>query len=370
MEEGKKAVREHLDMLDSHYLKAGKFVAGSAVPTIADLSIRPCLEFLRAVPIPFSATTQAYLDRFDKHVSSFKSVNAPLQGFIASLGFAPASKPQSAAAIFASWTPAKVQPGPTWKKVPRPQWKNTSRPDIAKELERLRVHDASSKELPVAAAPKDAPKNAPKVASKAAPKAATTDDASTEKFEFSHGHFHYKLCPNDSPEKHHLQGCKCQEKKNVHAKFLCGKASESAGRKYADQALLYVLDISPNSHGTMVLVKEANLNVRVQFLDVIKGETRTPEFLSTNPFHCCPTLEIGKHRVCVAGYSDVLFRFYREMRCLGVERDLANNRRQAQAVCLVPNGPGRARSHRHGPRLATNDPVPCHREVRLPRFGL
>jgi len=55
---------------------------------------------------------------------------------------------------------------------------------------------------------------------------------------------------------------------------------------------LYTLGISPNSHGPMALVAEAKLeDVQIKALDPRKGETRSPEFVAKNPFHCCPTIE-------------------------------------------------------------------------------
>lgn len=58
-------------------------------------------------------------------------------------------------------------------------------------------------------------------------------------------------------------------------------------------ATLYTLAVSPNSHGILSLIAQNKLPIANKSLDPMKGETRTPEFLAKNPFHCCPTLEDG-----------------------------------------------------------------------------
>jgi len=54
---------------------------------------------------------------------------------------------------------------------------------------------------------------------------------------------------------------------------------------------LHVLVVSANSHGPLTLNAAAKLGYEVNALDAMKGETRTPEFMAKNPYHCCPTLE-------------------------------------------------------------------------------
>jgi len=56
-------------------------------------------------------------------------------------------------------------------------------------------------------------------------------------------------------------------------------------------AKLHVLAISVNCHGVQTLIAENKLDVTTVVLDLAKGETRTPQFLAINPFHCAPTLE-------------------------------------------------------------------------------
>lgn len=56
---------------------------------------------------------------------------------------------------------------------------------------------------------------------------------------------------------------------------------------------LYIIAGSANSHGALTLNAEAKLDYEIKPLDVMQGETRTPEFLAKNPYHGCPTLGDG-----------------------------------------------------------------------------
>jgi len=60
---------------------------------------------------------------------------------------------------------------------------------------------------------------------------------------------------------------------------------------------LYILAVSANSHGTLSLAQQHNVELVIKPLDAMKGETRTPEFLAINPFHCCPCLVEGDFSV-------------------------------------------------------------------------
>lgn len=79
------------------------------------------------------------------------------------------------------------------------------------------------------------------------------------------------------------------------AKSKKGGKKPAAAAPAAAQAAstLYVLEPAPNSHGAMCLIEENKLPFSFSPLDLRKGDTRTPEFLAKNPFHCLPTLEDG-----------------------------------------------------------------------------
>ena len=58
---GKDDTMELLSGFESYYLKdEGKFIGGFENPTIADLSVRPALEFLKACDFAFPAKTKVH----------------------------------------------------------------------------------------------------------------------------------------------------------------------------------------------------------------------------------------------------------------------------------------------------------------------
>jgi len=72
---------------------------------------------------------------------------------------------------------------------------------------------------------------------------------------------------------------------------------------------LYILGVSPNSHGPMSLVGEAKIaEIEIKPLDPRKGETRSPEFVAKNPYHCCPTIE-DRASGTVVWESNAVLRF-------------------------------------------------------------
>jgi glutathione S-transferase len=83
--EERKTLDALLDKIETFFLKDNKFVGGSAVPTIADLSFRPGLALL--CEASFLPRTQAYIERFDIAVPSYRIVSVP-----------------DARAVFASWS--------------------------------------------------------------------------------------------------------------------------------------------------------------------------------------------------------------------------------------------------------------------------
>lgn len=71
------------------------------------------------------------------------------------------------------------------------------------------------------------------------------------------------------------------------------RAAQAATKAASAGPTLHVLEVSSNSHAVMALAKVCKLDVDVHAMDMTKGETRAPEFVAKNPFHCCPTLEEG-----------------------------------------------------------------------------
>uniref|UniRef100_A0A7S3YFE2 GST N-terminal domain-containing protein n=2 Tax=Lotharella globosa TaxID=91324 RepID=A0A7S3YFE2_9EUKA len=57
---------------------------------------------------------------------------------------------------------------------------------------------------------------------------------------------------------------------------------------------LYKADVSANSVGCIAFNEFSGLKWETKSVDLMKGETRTPEFLAMNPLHICPTLKINK----------------------------------------------------------------------------
>lgn len=65
----------------------------------------------------------------------------------------------------------------------------------------------------------------------------------------------------------------------------------SGGASSQNTLVLHEMPISVNNLGCMILIKENG--IKHEFINAF-GKTRTPEFLSMNPFHGTPTLQDGK----------------------------------------------------------------------------
>jgi glutathione S-transferase len=83
--QGQEEVKINVAEFESLYLKDGKFINGSSEPTIADLSIRPALNWLTLFEIPVPKGIQAYNARFDARVSSYQPLAACQKGFVAEM---------------------------------------------------------------------------------------------------------------------------------------------------------------------------------------------------------------------------------------------------------------------------------------------
>ncbi|KAJ9465933.1 Glutathione S-transferase 1 [Diplonema papillatum] len=59
-------------------------------------------------------------------------------------------------------------------------------------------------------------------------------------------------------------------------------------------AELYLARVSVNCHGPWLALELGGVEHEVKDVDLMKGETRTPEFLAMNPAHCVPTLKDGE----------------------------------------------------------------------------
>ena len=70
--------------------------------------------------------------------------------------------------------------------------------------------------------------------------------------------------------------------------------SEAVKEKGSSKVELHELPISANSLGCMMLCKDSALPV--EFINSM-GKTRTEEFMSFNPMHCCPTVKDGDFAV-------------------------------------------------------------------------
>lgn len=70
---------------------------------------------------------------------------------------------------------------------------------------------------------------------------------------------------------------------------------------------LYTLAVSANSFGLVSLIKHIKFDVEIKPLDMMKGETRTPEFLKLNPNHGCPTLEYEPGKAIIE--SNAILRY-------------------------------------------------------------
>lgn len=72
---------ERMEEFVNFYLKGGKFIGDRDAPTIADLSIAPAIEFLRAKKgYEFKPEVSAYLQRVEGACPSYKEHMAGLRG--------------------------------------------------------------------------------------------------------------------------------------------------------------------------------------------------------------------------------------------------------------------------------------------------
>lgn len=78
-------VKTDLENFVKFYIQDGKFINGCDKPTLADLSVRPPMNFLKVLDYKFPKEVQAYMDRFDKAVPSFADCSAATDDVIASV---------------------------------------------------------------------------------------------------------------------------------------------------------------------------------------------------------------------------------------------------------------------------------------------
>eukprot|EP00466_Bigelowiella_natans_P008660 jgi/Bigna1/91357/estExt_fgenesh1_pg.C_980027 len=57
--------------------------------------------------------------------------------------------------------------------------------------------------------------------------------------------------------------------------------------------ILFKCDVSANSVSTIAFNAYSEMKCEEKFVDLLKGESRTKEFIAMNPMHVCPTLKLS-----------------------------------------------------------------------------